>query len=222
MADVSENKTSQAFIDRNNYNVLPFLCFRDKETFSIFSNDLNTLINWLLSRYPDDNEMKHHIEQLLSKYQHLPANVFMKELHRTTSKTTRNDEVKKILRESFSQDRRITGECEIDISSEDACLTTFKRLDALIKSDKRNILLNSSLQGRVLKHLKTSLKKSGSFIKALQDKQISISLSHCNFLIAFHDLVNKYPNIIQCSLELRFFIKNLKIVKEVAAEVFDS
>ena len=42
------------------------------------------------------------------------------------------------------------------------------------------------------------MKKNGSFINALQDKRISISLSHCNFLIAFHELTKDYPNIVHC------------------------
>lgn len=163
-------------------------------------------MTWLREKYPDDAEMMTTIDLLQNKYQHLPVNVFSRELRRTISKTSTKEEVKKALKQSYSTERRITGECEIDTSSEEACVSAYKKLDDLIKSDKRNILLNSSHQGRVLKHLKSTMKKKGSFIKALQDKQISISLSHCNFLIAFHELTNTYPKIVQCSLELRFFL----------------
>ena len=129
--------------------------------------------------------------------------------------------MKKALRHLCSTDRRIFGEREIAMSSEDACVQTYYILDNLIKSDKRNILINSAHQGQVLKHLKSTMKKNGSFINALQDKRIPISLSHCNFLIPFHERITDYPKIVHCLLELRFFfIKNLKILKEVAAEVF--
>ena len=74
----------------------------------------------------------------------------------------------------------------------------------------------------MLNHLKTNMKNKGSFIKCLFDKEISISLSHCNFLIAFYELAEKYPNICQCSLELLFFTKHFKIGQEVAPDVFSS
>ena len=51
-----------------------------------------------------------------------------------------------------------------------------------------------------------------SFIKSLCDKEISISLSHCNFLIAFYELTEKYPQIVQCALELRFFTKHTRSI----------
>ena len=60
-----------------------------------------------------------HIDSLQDKYKHLPVDVFTKEIRRTISKTSATEEVKKALRHSSSTDRRITGECQIDMSSED-------------------------------------------------------------------------------------------------------
>lgn len=194
--------------------------FRDRETYHNFNTDFTNVINWLQDKYTDDVELKANIQGMQSKYQHLPQDVFTKEFRKATSKTSKHNEVKKMLKETFSTDSCVTAECEVDTSSEEACVKTYKTLDLLIKSDKRNMLSNSAKQGRVLKHLKASMKKKGSFIKCLQEKEITVSLSHCNFLIAFHDLTNTHPDIIQCSLELRFFIKNLKIIKDVASEVF--
>lgn len=165
-------------------------------------------------------ELKTNIQEVQSKYQHLPQDVFTKELRKATSKTSKHDEVKKILKDTFSTYTRATEECEVNTSSEVACVETYKILEILIKSDKRNILSNSAKQGHVLKHLKASMKKKGSFVKCLQDKEITVSLSHCNFLIAFHELTKTYPDIVQCSLELRFFIKYLKIIMDVASGVF--
>lgn len=147
-------------------------------------------------------------------------NVFTREVKRTNSQSAKTEEVKKMLRQSFSHERRITDICEPDVSTEAACVNTFKKLEMLIRSDKRNILMNSANQGFVLEHLKSNMKQKGSFIKCLQDNEINVSLSHCNFLIAFQKLTTDYPDIIKCSLELRFFIKNLKIVKQVAPEIF--
>ena len=98
-----------------------FFFFRDKATFEAFSTDLNSFITWLKKRYPEDAEMLTHIDLLQDKYKHLPVDVFTKEIRRTISKTSATEEVKKALRHSCSTDRRIFGECEIDMSSDDAC-----------------------------------------------------------------------------------------------------
>ena len=136
-------------------------------------------------------------------------NVFRKELQKATSQTSKTEAVTKKLLQAFSSDRRTVGECEADISSEGACIATYKKLEQLIRSDKRNILFNSANQGYMLKHLETIMKRNRSFIKCLQDKEIKMSLSHCNIFINFHDLVTEHPQIVQCSLELRFFHQKL-------------
>lgn len=197
-----------------------YSCFRDKNTFQTFSADFKQFVDWLLDKYPEDAELKNHAAVFHHKYNYLPENVFTKELKRATSLTSKQEEVKKMLRNAFSTERRIADVYTPDMSSEEKCIQSFKELEQLIRSDKRNILLNSANQGSVLKHLKQTMKKKGSFIKSLYNKDILISLSHCNFLIAFNILAEQYPNIILCALELRFFTKHLKIVKEVAPEVF--
>lgn len=201
-------------------NVSILFLFRDKGTFETFRVEFKQFVEWLITKYPEDVELKERIGIFQDKYKHLPADVFTKEVRRATSITSRQDEIKKILRSAYSAERRLTDAYQLDISSEEACIKSYKELEQLIRSDKRNILLNSASQGRLLKHLKTNMKNKGSFIKCLCDKEIVISLSHCNFLIAFSELAEKYPQIIQCALELRFFTKHFKIVKEVAPEVF--
>lgn len=195
-------------------------CFRDKETFQVFSGDFKQFVEWLITKYPEDAELKNRVQLFDEKYKHLPMDVFTKELKRATSLTSRQEKVKTELKNALSIERRIVDVYKVDISSEESCIRSFKELELLIRSDKRNILLNSVNQGHILKHLKATMKKRGSFIKSLYDKNITISLSHCNFLIAFNNLAEQYPQIVQCALELRFFSKNLKIVKEVASEIF--
>ena len=170
-----------------------------------------------MSKYPEDAELKERVGIFQEKYQHFP--VFTKEVRRATSISLKQDEIKKMLNSSYTSERRLTGVYELDTSSEEACIKSYKELEKLIKLDKRIILLNSANQGIVLKYLKTTITNKGSFIKSLCDKEISISLSHCNFLIAFYELTEKYPQLVQGALELRFFTKHFKIVKEVAPEV---
>ena len=121
----------------------------------------------------------------------------------------------KRLKQEYSADRRITGDYEINVSSKEACVQSYKELQKLIDSDKRNVLLNSAKQGQVLKHLKTNLEKGVSFLKSIEVKEISISLSHCNFFISLHELSLKHPTILQCSVELRFVKANMKTITKV-------
>lgn len=192
--------------------------FRDKQTFEVFKVDFKEFVDWLMMKYPEDADLKEHANLFEEKYKHLPEDVFWKEIRRATSVTSKRDEIKKIIFSAFSSERRVTGEYQVYISSEQACVKSYNELDILIRSDKRNILLNSARQGQVLKHMKTTMRNKGSIIKCLCDKEILISLSHCNFFIAFYELTEKYPQILQCALE--FFTMNFKIVKEVAPEVF--
>ena len=173
-----------------------------------------------MSKYPEDAELKERVGIFQEKYQHIPADVFTIEVRRATSISLKQDEIKKMLNSSYTSERRLTGVYELDTSSEEAYIKSYKELEKLIRSDKKNILLNSANQGRVLKYRKTTMTNKGSFIKSLCDEEISILLSHCNFLIAFYEMTKKYPQIVQCALKLRFFTKYFKIVKEVAPEVF--
>ena len=140
---------------------------------------------------------------------------FDKELKRKNSKLSLEEEVMKRLKQAYSADRRVTGDYEINVSSKEACIQSYKELQKLIDSDKRNVLLNSAKQGQVLKHLKTSLEKGVSFLKSIEEKEISISLSHCNIFISLYKLSLKHPIILQCSVELRFVKANMKTIKKV-------
>ena len=207
---------------RNAYFKRIYSIFRDKSTFNVFNVELTELFNWAINKYPDDEELKGKFQTFGQKYAHLPMDVFTKELKRANSQTTTIEAVRKRLRESFNEARRITGEYEINISSEEACVSSFKELQALIISDKKNILLNSAKQGQVLKHLKSNMRGKGSFVKCIQTNEIMISLSYCNFLISFSELANQYPQIVQCSLELKYIMTHLKQIKLVIAEVFNA
>ena len=49
----------------------------------------------------------------------------------------------------------------------------------------------------------------------MEEKEISISLSHCNFLISLYELSVKHPMILGCSVELRFVKANMKIIRNL-------
>ena len=87
-------------------------------------------------KYPEDAEMKQRISIIQEKYKHLPVDVFTKEVRRATSNASRRDDVKKILISSYSNEKRVNGEYKVDISSEEACIRSYKELEQLIRSDK--------------------------------------------------------------------------------------
>lgn len=144
---------------------------------------------------------------------------FNSELRRQNSQLTKNSDVKKALLNSYSEDRRVTGECTVDFTSVETCLKAYNQLEKLIQSDKRNVICNAAKQGAIMEHLKMHSKKNVSFLKCIQDGEIKISLSYCNFLIALHDLCKKHPKILQCALELRFIKANMKVIRAVVSEL---
>ena len=77
-------------------------------------------------------EIPVRLEAIAQKYHNLQMTVFTKELQTVTSQTSKTEEVKRKLMQAFSSDRRIIGECEADISSEEACVATYKKLEQLI------------------------------------------------------------------------------------------
>ena len=138
-----------------------------------------------------------------------------KEPKRKNSKVSSEEEIKKKLQQAYSADRRITGDYELKMTSKEECVQSYKDLQKLIDSDKRNVLYNSAKQGQVLKHLKANLDKGSSFLKCMDEKEISISLNHCNFLISLYELSVKHPMILGCSVELRFVKANMKIIRNL-------
>ena len=125
--------------------------------------------------------------------------------------------IKEKLRNSYSEDKRITGEYVPNTTTTETCLDSFKCLKLLIESDKRNILLNSAHQGFVLDKLKT---EKVPFLKLLEERKIKISLSHSNFLIRLYKLVEAHSNLLKCNIEIRFISQNYKLLKEVLKEIW--
>ena len=83
-----------------------------------------------------------------------------KELKRRNSKLSLEEEVKekfteevkKNLQQSHSSNRRITADYTLNLSSPDSCVQSYKELHNVTESDKRNVLLNSAKQCKILKY----------------------------------------------------------------------
>ena len=131
-------------------------------------------------------------------------NVRFEKLKSKNSKVSLEEEIKKKLQQTYSADRGKTGDNESNMSSKEECIQSYKEFQKLIDSDKRNLLYNSAKQGQVLQYLKANLDRGISFLKYIEEKEISISLSHCNFLKSLHELSVKHPMIFKCSVEFRF------------------
>ena len=94
-----------------------------------------------MSKYPEDAELKERVGIFQEKYQHLPADVFTKEVRRATSITLKRDEIKKMLINSYTSERRLTSVYELDTPSEEACIKTYKELEKIIRSEKKKIFI---------------------------------------------------------------------------------
>ncbi|MEW8543332.1 MAG: hypothetical protein AB2693_07325 [Candidatus Thiodiazotropha sp.] len=134
---------------------------------------------------------------------------------KTMLKQQKYEKIREKIQQSFSEERRITGNVEIiKTSTIGDCISTLKDLDKLINSDKRNIILLSGQKGRVLKDLKTFTKRE-NFLLELEQCGLKYSLSHCNFLIRLFVFAEAHPNILKCSISIEFICKHFKAVKQV-------
>ena len=140
-----------------------------------------------------------------------------------TSKKVKYIKIKKTIEDSFSEDRRITGEFTYTQSTAtmNDCFDALKILDNLIDSDKRNIVLNSIHKGEVLRDLKGKTKQSG-LLNVLRERgfsSVNYSLPYCNFLIRLHNFAEKHDNILKCALGLKFIHINFAILKQAFQEL---
>ena len=71
-----------------------------------------------------------------------------------SSKTVKHIKIKKTIEASLSENRRIIEEFTYTPSTMNDCFDALEKLDNLINSDKRNIILNSIHKGQVLRDLK--------------------------------------------------------------------
>lgn len=113
---------------------------------------LQELREYLFNTYPQDISIKQWFQKYSEKIGH----------NKTVLKRTRSvakQEVKNKLFESYSEDRRISGEVKIDLETIDSCVQSIQLLELAIKSNKRDIIHKSALQGQVISHLKTIKKK---------------------------------------------------------------
>ena len=118
-------------------------------------------VEWLMSKFYEDAELKECVGIFQEKCKHLPVDVFTKEVRRATSISLRQDEIEKMLNSLYISEKRLTDVYKPDTSSEEVYI----ELENLIRSDERNILLNSLFKD-VLKYLKTTMTNKSPSLKA--------------------------------------------------------
>ena len=98
------------------------------------------------------------------------------------------------------------------ISSEDA-IKVIQDFEQIIQNKKSNILWLAYNQGQIFQ----KFKEKERFISDMASK-FKVSKSTIVFKIAFKKLIDDYPKIENSSLSLHYFIKHLKLIKEVCKE----
>lgn len=168
------------------------------------------LKEYLFSTYPEDNNIKQWFQKYSEEFGHKKP-----VLKRTRSVVKRD--VKDKLLESYSEERTISGEIKIETETEESCVNSIKLLELSIKSNKRDIIYKSALQGQVIDNLK-KLRKGNTGV-FLAQHGIKFSVSYCNSLVRLYKLVEAHSNLIKCSVDLRLIIQNMKVVKEICEEL---
>ena len=125
-------------------------------------------------------------------------------------------EVRNKLLQPYSEEGRIEGDVEMHTDTEDKCVESIKKLEVSIKSNKRDIIYKSALQGQVINVLKQNRKgDTGVF---LAQNGIKFSVSYCNLLVRLYKLVEAHPVLQKCSVDIGVIMKNMKVVKEICEE----
>lgn len=172
---------------------------------------LNKLYEYLINKYPQDNNIRQWFLEYSDKFSRKQKPV----LKRTRSVVKK--EVKEKLISSYSEERRIEGEIPTNLETVEKCLETLKLLEQSIRSNKRDIIYKSALEGQVINHLKKI--RRGNVGVFLAQKGVQFSVSHCYALIRLYKLVELYPNLQKCAVELGLILKNMKTVEEICKEL---
>lgn len=163
---------------------------------------------YLVSTYPDDNNIKQWFQEYSNKF--CPKPVFKR------TRSVVKKELKTKLLDSYSEDRRIISDVDINTETVEKCIESIKTLEQSIQSHKRDIIYKSALEGQIIYHLKQFKKgQTGVF---LAQQGIKFSISYCNSLVRLYKLVIIYPNLQKCSIDLGVIMKNMKVVEEICKE----
>lgn len=173
---------------------------------------LQKLQEYLFKTYPGDNNIKQWFQEYSEKF---GQNKRKPVLKRTRSVV--KQDVKNKLLQSYSEEKRISDEIKINLETEDKCVESIKLLELCIRSNKRDIIYKSALEGQVIDHLKKY--KKGNTGVFLAQQGIKFSVSYSNSLVRLYKLAEAHPNLLKCSVDLGLIMKNMKVVKEICEEL---
>ena len=185
----------------------------NKKTFSQFVNHLEGFTQRIIIRYPDSKEfIEQEKREMLEKFP---------QLGQTTPPPQKQifEMVKETLHRSINVERRkCYHSLDQDVKREtpEDCINSLNLLSRAIGNAHKDILYYSALQGEILKTLKELC--SPESYRLILRNNIDISKTHANFLLRFHDLVEKYPRLFFCELPQNYFMKNLKTIELVCDE----
>ena len=100
-------------------------------------------------------------------------------------------------------------------SNESELIDLLKKLTQAIKDSKKKILSFAMRQGLLLKQAKETLETV--MYKHIRDS-CGFSGSYANFLISLFTLFEEYPRLCYCSIPIRTFCSNMKLIREICSE----
>jgi len=164
-------------------------------------NDVNYIFNDLKSKFPETSSyIDEECQKLNKKYQ-------QKTQKRPSTRQTK-EEIKRIILSSINQSRSIFyGDIEKDLheGNTSEIVESIKHLERAIGNYNKQIIYFSSLQGEFYR-------------KCSKNDLDSINLhsrSHKYFLMKLSKLTEQYNKLLYSELSLSFFMKNMKIIKDI-------
>lgn len=185
-------------------------------------NELLQLQEYLFQTYPEDQNIKHFFSTYEAKVKQQQQQQQQQSFQskRPVLKRTRSvvkQEIKEKMIDSYSEERYMTGEIDLDLDTEKKCIDTLLELEKSIRSSKRDIIYKTAMQGQVIKKLKEQRK--GNVGVFLTQNGIKFSTSHCYALIRLYKLCQKHPNLLKCALHVKFVIGNMKTIEDICEEM---
>lgn len=100
-------------------------------------------------------------------------------------------------------------------TNEDELITLLKKLSTAILDCKKKILMFASRQGKLLKDAKTGLEPC---MFKLVITSCDFSTSYSNFLISLYHLFEENPKLCYCTVPIRLFRNNMRIIREICGD----
>ncbi|KAJ7312527.1 hypothetical protein OS493_039597 [Desmophyllum pertusum] len=173
--------------------------------------EVSQAFNLLSEKYP-------HLKNILDRCYNEIRNSEKDKESADELQAQKKQKVKHVLESSINMRPLTTtfdGLLTVTANNEDQLIDVLKRLTEAQAQDKKKILSFAARQGLLLKEAKERSK--ATMYKHVRNS-CEFSSSYANFLIALYRLFEKYPRLNYCSVAIRFFCSNMKLIQKICHE----